>query len=83
MPLWMRRLRNTFFSGDKSFSKRTCDDHTIDIAREGPDDSNKVGGSGRDSEKSDDTTVIHDTVASNVGETGDQESTVTTREAGR
>lgn len=32
LPLWMRRLRNTFFSGDESLSKRTCDDHTIDIA---------------------------------------------------
>lgn len=77
--LWTRRLRNTFFSGDEGLSKRTCDDHTIDIAKENPDDSNKLGGSGRDFEKPDDTTVIHDTVASNVGDTCDQESTVTTR----
>lgn len=82
MPLWIRCLRNTFFSGDESLSKRTCDDHTIAIAKEDPVDSNKLGGSGRDFEKSDDTTVIHDTVASNVGDTCNQESTFTTR-AGR
>lgn len=38
LPLWMRRLRNTF-SGDESLPKRTCDDHTIDIAKEDLDDS--------------------------------------------
>lgn len=47
LPLWMRRLRNTLFSWDENLSKRTCDDHTIDIAKQDPDDSNRLGDGGK------------------------------------
>lgn len=79
LALWIRRLRNTFLSEDESLSKRTYDDHTLDIADEDTDDSNELGDGGRGLKESDDTDIIDDTVTGNVRDTCGKEYTVTTR----
>lgn len=66
-------------SGDEGLSKGTCDDHTTDIANEDPDNLNKLGDGDRGIGESNDLTIIYETVASNLGDTRDQKSTVTTK----
>lgn len=79
--MWIRRLRNIFFLNDESLSKRTYDDHTIDIADKEPDDLNELGDVGRGLKESDDTSIIGVTVTNKIWDTCGQEPTVTTRPA--